>query len=136
MKMNYSKYLRKLASLAYSAGVVSLIIGVLLSVVNQPVSAYTQSTGGRDHKIWICHVTPGNAVAINVDENGWNGHDDHNADFQISGPNDPNCKVEDEPTKTPKPTKTQEPTKTSKPTKTSVPTETTEPSETTEPTVE
>ncbi len=124
MNINYSKVLRRIASLGYSAGVVSLIIGVLLSVINQPV--YASSQNGSNHKVWICHVPPGNsgnARAINVDVNGWNGHNNHGGDFQISGPNDPRCGGDDDdPTKTPKPTKSQEPTEV-KETETKEPTE-------------
>ena len=93
MNHKISKVLRKIASLGYSAGVVSLIIGVLLSVVSQPVYASSQN-GNNTNKVWICHVppgNPGNANAINVDANGWNGHDGHSGDFQISGPNDSRC---------------------------------------------
>ena len=122
MKTNYSKIFRKLASIAYSAGAFSLIVGLLLSTVNQTVYASNQNTGGGgDHKVWICHVPPGNPEnirAINVDANGWNGHDNHAGDFQISGENDPRCDgvSEEDPTKTPKPTKTSEPTETQEPT--------------------
>ena len=133
MKINYSKIFRKLASFAYSAGVLSLIVGLLLSTVNQSVSASSQNTGGGgDHKVWICHVPPGNTGnirAIYVDANGWNGHDNHAGDFQISGENDPRCGGVDEED----PTKTSEPSKTPKPTKTSEPTEV-KASETKEPT--
>jgi hypothetical protein len=122
MKTNYSKIFRKLASFAYSAGALSLIIGLLLSTVNQTVYASSQNTGSvGDHKVWICHVppgNPGNAHAIYVDANGWDGHDNHAGDFQISGENDPRCGGDDvestktsEPSKTPNPTNTQEPTK-------------------------
>ena len=143
MKTNYSKFYRKLASLAYSAGAVSLIIGILLSSVNQPVFASNQTAvGGGDHKIWICHVppgNPGNAQALNVNADGWDGHDNHSGDFQISGEHDPRCGGVDEgstktsePSKTPKPTKTQEPTEV-KETETKEPTEVEE-TETKEPT--
>jgi hypothetical protein len=143
MKINYSKFFRKLASFAYSAGALSLIVGILLSTVNQTVYASSQNTGGGgDHKVWICHVppgNPGNAHAINVDANGWNGHDNHAGDFLISGENDPRCSGDDEestktsePSKTPKPTKTQEPTEV-KETETKEPTEVEE-TETKEPT--
>ncbi len=139
MKTNYSKFFRKLASFAYSAGVLSLIVGLLLSTINQTVYASSQNTGGGgDHKVWICHVppgNPGNARAINVDANGWNGHDNHAGDFQISGENDPRCGGDDEEesTKTPKPTKTSKPTEvkvteTKEPTEVKV-TETKEPTE-------
>ncbi len=46
------------------------------------------------HRVWICHVppgNPGNAHAIEVDENGWNGHDGHPGDFLLDGPDDPDC---------------------------------------------
>ncbi len=134
MKTNYSKFFRKLASFAYSAGVLSLIIGILLSTVNQTVYASSQNTsGGGDHKVWICHVppgNPGNAHAINVDANGWNGHDNHAGDFQISGENDPRCGGVDEedPTKTSEPSKTPNATKTQEPTEVEE-TETKEPTE-------
>jgi hypothetical protein len=39
MKTNYSKFFRKLAAIAYSAGALSLIVGLLLSTVNQTVYA-------------------------------------------------------------------------------------------------
>ncbi len=51
-----------------------------------------------DHKIWICHVPPGNpenAHAVNIDLHAWiNGHSPHNAhqyDFEITGSEDPDC---------------------------------------------
>jgi hypothetical protein len=121
MKANYSKVFRRLASIAYSAGALSLIIGLLLSTVNQTVYASSQSTGGGgDNKVWICHVppgNPGNAHAIYVDANGWNGHDNHTGDFLISGENDPRCGGTDVAS-----TKTSEPTEV-KVTETSEPTE-------------
>jgi hypothetical protein len=109
---------RKIAMFCYSIGVISLVIGMVLSVAVQPVSANNQSTGGGgDHKVWICHVppgNPGNAHAINVDKNGWNGHDQHPLDFLIDGRNDPRCgeKPTDKPTKTPADTKTSQPSST------------------------
>jgi len=112
MKIFNHKFIRKLASLAYTAGVVSLIIGVIFSFTTQPVYA---TPGGTD-KIWICHVTPGNYVSIHVDAEGWNGHDGHPNDFLISGKDDPACaapsETEDTPTATsvpPTPTNTVEP---------------------------
>jgi hypothetical protein len=45
MNTNYSKFFRKLASFAYSAGALSLIVGLLLSTVNQTVYASSQNTG-------------------------------------------------------------------------------------------
>ncbi len=95
MNRHLRKITHKIAMVSYSVGVISLVIGMILSVAVQPVSAYTQSTGGGgDHKVWICHVppgNPGNAHAIYVDQNGWNGHDQHSLDFLLSGRNDPRC---------------------------------------------
>lgn len=120
MKTNRSKLLRKLTSFTYSASIISLIIGVILSVVNQPVYASAQGPDNGGDKIWICHIPPGNPEngrAINVDANGWDGHDIHVGDFQISGENDPRCGGVQggEPTNTlnptdVKPTDTQAPT--------------------------
>lgn len=110
MRTQINRFLRRVAMISYSLGVVSLIIGIVLSVSVQPVSASKLNTGGGgDHKIWICHVppgNPGNARAIYVDENGWDGHDNHSGDFRINGPHDRRCGGDD-PTKTPvPPTKT------------------------------
>ncbi len=130
MNTGYHRILRKLTSIGYSAGVISLIIGILLSAVNQPVYASSQNTNNGGDKVWICHVPPGNpdnARAIYVDANGWNGHDGHAGDFQISGENDPSCEGGEDPTNTPRPTKTQEPTDVEptevQPTNTQAPTE-------------
>lgn len=120
MNKKYSLIIRKLASVAYSASVVSMLIGILLSVVNQPVYASSQNTNSNEGKVWICHVPPGNpenAHAIYVDVNGWNGHDAHSGDFLLNGENDPRCGGSSEnPTHTPNPTEV-------KATDTQVPTE-------------
>jgi hypothetical protein len=136
MYTGYYRFLRKLASIGYTAGVLSLIIGILLSAVNQPVYASSQNTNNGGDKIWICHVPPGNpnnAQALYVDANGWNGHDGHALDFQITGEHDPRCGGSQDPTHTPYPTKTHEPTEVhstntqaptvAQPTNTQVPTE-------------
>lgn len=98
MKSKLHRIFHRLAIVGYSLGTISLMIGLILSVAVQPVSAAAltgnNSKGGDDHKIWICHIPPGNpnnGQAINVDEDGWNGHDHHPDDFKISGPNDPSC---------------------------------------------
>lgn len=113
MRAQFHRIIRRVAMISYSLGVISLIIGIVLSVSVKPVSASTNATGGGgNHKIWICHVpqgNPGNARAIYVDEHGWDGHDNHSRDFRIDGPNDPRCGGGD-PTKTSvPPTKTQAP---------------------------
>lgn len=102
MKHHLRKFIRKLAIISYSIGVVSLMIGMMLSVAVQPVSASNPATGGGNHKVWVCHVPPGNpsnAHAIYVDANGWNGHNLHPLDFLLSGRNDPRCG--EDPTKVP-----------------------------------
>lgn len=131
METKNRRWLRRVISLMYSAGVISLIIGVLLSVVNQPVYASSQSNSNGGDKVWICHVPPGNpsnSHAIYVDANGWNGHSNHPGDFLLNGPDDPRCGG-------PEPTSTTVPTEIV-PTDTQVPTEV-KPTETgtTQPTV-
>ena len=121
MKINRTKLLKKLTSLTYTASIISLIIGVVLSVVSQPVYASAQGPNTGGDKVWICHVPPGNpenAHAINVDANGWDGHDIHSGDFLLSGENDPRCGgvQGEDPTNTPNPTAVN-------PTDTQVPTE-------------
>lgn len=44
-----------------------------------------------DHKIEICHVTPGKSEIKEVDANGWNGHDGHEGDFLITDENRELC---------------------------------------------
>lgn len=47
-----------------------------------PVAAKTKPV---DRKVTICHVPPGNpenAQTIEVDANGWNGHDNHKGDYE------------------------------------------------------
>ncbi len=92
MLPQFHSIFKKLAALSYSMGVVSLIVGIILSLSVHPVAASNNATGGGTHKIWICHVSAsGNKVPVYVDEDGWSGHDDHPRDFRISGPNDRDC---------------------------------------------
>lgn len=37
------------------------------------------------HKIDICHYEGNDAQILNIDENGWNGHEHHDHDFKIDG---------------------------------------------------
>lgn len=88
----------------------------------------------EEHKTWICHVPPGNpenSHAIEVDESGWNGHDNHEGDFELTGPDDPEC-----PPASPTPTPTEPPTEepTEEPTDEPTPEPTEEPTQ--EPTPE
>lgn len=51
----------------------------------------TTTTTEPEHKILICHVPPGNhenAHVIEVDENGWNGHSNHELDFIVNDEDD------------------------------------------------
>lgn len=143
MKSFNNKTLRKLTSTAYAAGVVSLIIGLLLSFVTQPVYAAAggepgkpatatsepasgttvpgapgtpTSTGGPGvggdvEKIWICHAppaTPAGWTAVYVDAASWTGHSGHAGDFIISGRTDTACNPPAEPTATVDPSATAE----------------------------
>jgi len=133
MKLLSKQTLRKMTRTAYSAGVVSLIIGLLLSFVTQPVYAAAggepgrpatatsdpsltvpgapgtpTSTGGPGgggdvQKIWICHAPPANPAswtALYVDAASWNGHSGHAGDFIISGSSDASCTPPVDPTAT------------------------------------
>lgn len=83
----------------------------------KPPETTAPPTTRPPHKVWICHVppgNPGNAHAIEVDENGWDGHDAHHDDFLIDGPDDADCPPSPPTTTTP-PT-TQPPTTTAPPT--------------------
>lgn len=49
------------------------------------------SNGEEEHKVWICHATASEQnpwEAIEVDEEGWNGHDDHEEDFEVGDENE------------------------------------------------
>ncbi len=56
------------------------IIVIMMAVVHPGIATRPDP----DHKVTICHVPPGNpenANEIEVDENGWNGHDQHTLDY-------------------------------------------------------
>lgn len=105
--------------------ITAIILGVFFTLGFTTVAS---AKNDKEHKVWICHVPPGNPEnrhAIEVDEHGWNGHDIHEDDFLISGKNDPQCKKETTTTSSTT-TSTTQPTDT-----TQANTTTTEPSSTT-----
>ncbi|MFM7062281.1 MAG: hypothetical protein ACKO04_02135 [Actinomycetes bacterium] len=62
------------------------VLGLLWLVAGQTVAAGA-SIGGTDHTMVICHVPPGNPAnphEIEVDAEGWKGHDHHPGD--VEGP--------------------------------------------------
>ena len=58
----------------------SLAVGAATASADGPGG---DAPGNPDHKVWICHVPPGNDEnprIIFVDESGWNGHYSHTDD--------------------------------------------------------
>lgn len=73
------------------AGIGLVVFGLI--VVAAPVAVFAdpeipqQIVQGVDegHKIDICHFEDnGSAQILNIDENGWNGHQNHDGDFKIN----------------------------------------------------
>ena len=55
------------------------------AVSSQLMPGTVGAAPAADRKITICHVPPGNpenARSIEVDANGWNGHDNHEGDYE------------------------------------------------------
>lgn len=72
------------ATVRSAVSVAVAALALLWLVAGQSVAAGA-SSGGQDHKVVICHVPPGNpenAHEIEVDEEGWNGHDNHPGDYE------------------------------------------------------
>jgi hypothetical protein len=63
--------------------VLSLAVG---GVIGATLADAAGATGkDKDHKVVICHVPPGNpdnAHTIEVDKHGWNGHKNHDLDYE------------------------------------------------------
>ncbi len=84
------------------------------AVSSQLMPGTVGAAPAADRKITICHVPPGNpenARSIEVDANGWNGHDNHEGDYEGA------CAAPTTTT-TARPTTTQAPTTTAAPTTT------------------
>ncbi len=111
MKINLNQLFSKLARLGYILGMASMIAAALLTVVNQPVSAFF-AAGGLVNRVMQVDETE-------TPEIGPETLDNQLELFRFSPPG------HDDPTKTPNPTKTPKPTKT--PTETNTPTNTVEP---------
>ncbi len=111
MKTNLNLLFSKLARLGYILGMASMIAAALLTVVNQPVSAFLASGGVANRAM--------QQEATNTPELEQENLDNNLESLRFSPPGN------DNPTKTPKPTKTPEPTKTPK--ETNIPTNTAEP---------
>ncbi|KND52019.1 MAG: hypothetical protein ABA06_02020 [Parcubacteria bacterium C7867-001] len=62
-------------SLALTASV--LMFAIVAAVF--PISALATNNENEEHKVDICH----NGNVINVDEDGWNGHSNHDDDFLV-----------------------------------------------------
>jgi len=63
-------------------------LSLTLALVVSALALWSQPAGatkGDDHKVVICHVPPGNpdnAHSIEVDKKGWNGHKNHDLDYE------------------------------------------------------